>query len=228
MQHKLPPLPPHCLSVVWSQASYRKLSVLHFSCLWNGNSCICLIGFFWQFPEIPPGRYSCHIAGLIKPHLLFPFASPFCQHTRQATQSQNPELTQALQRPFWTPPLHLCPQPFLLSPQFLCPATPTFLPFSLFFLHTACWVLWLKPTSLPSCPPLSSCSRYKPSPLFRKDWSSFPLLFFLTALFLSFCYYSLKVLATPTFTGGVSLFSTRLSPPMLATASRAPRAECSS
>lgn len=75
------------------------------------------------------------------------------------------------------------------------------------------WVLWLSP---PSCPPLSSCFRSKPSPSFRKDWSSFPLLFFLTALWLSFCYHNLKVHATPTFTGGVSLFSTRLSPPMLA------------
>lgn len=130
MQHKLLPLPPHYLSVVWSQVSYRKLSVFPFSCLWNGNSCICLIGFFWQFPEIPPGRYSCHIAGLIKPHLLFPFSFPFYQHTTQAMHSQNPELTQTLQRPFWTPPLPFCSQPFLLPPQFLCRATPTFLPFS--------------------------------------------------------------------------------------------------
>lgn len=91
-------------------------------------------------------------------------------------------------------------------------------------LHSALQVLWLSP---PSCPPLSSCSRYKPSPFFRKDWSSFPLLFFLTALWLSLCYHNLKVHATPAFPGGVSLFSTRLSPPTLATASGAPRAECS-
>ena len=107
LPQKLLPLPPHYLSVVRSQASCRKLSVLHFS-LWNGNSCICLLGFFWQFPEIPPGQYSCHIAGLIKPHLLFPFASSFYQHTRQAMQSQSPELTQSLQRPLWTLPLPFC------------------------------------------------------------------------------------------------------------------------
>lgn len=83
------------------------------------DNYIWFIGFFWEFPEIPPGQCPCHIAGFNTPHFL-PFSFPITPtHKTSHAKSTTPPLDPAksLTASFLllllalSLPLNLCVQP---------------------------------------------------------------------------------------------------------------------